>query len=114
MSKLTDTLRNVWKIEELRERILFTALMLLIVRIGSFISIPGVNVAALKGQAAARTGGLFGLLDMFTGGAYANAAIFALGIMPHISASFNWRLRTKTEKRPSQPRRTMPRRSQGR
>jgi preprotein translocase subunit SecY len=87
MSKLTDTLRNVWKIEELRERILFTALMLLVVRVGSFISIPGVNVGALRNAAASRTGGLFGLLDMFTGGAYANAAIFALGIMPYISAS---------------------------
>jgi len=87
MSKLTDTLRNVWKIEELRKRILFTAVMLLIVRVGSFVTVPGINLDALKSAAASRTGGLFGLLDMFTGGAYANAAIFALGIMPYISAS---------------------------
>ncbi len=87
MSRLTDTLRNVFKIEELRQRILFTALMLLVVRIGSFISVPGIDVAALKSTQLAGNNTLFGLFDMFVGGAYSNAAIFALGIMPYISSS---------------------------
>ncbi|MDB5035085.1 MAG: secY [Chlorobi bacterium] len=87
MSKLLETLRNVWKIEELRERIIFTALMLLVVRIGSFISVPGINVAALHAKGGAKGEGFLGLFDMFTGGAYSNAAIFALGIMPYISSS---------------------------
>lgn len=86
MSKLTESLRNVFKIEELRERILFTALMLLVVRVGSFISVPGVDLAAVRARGAAG-GGLFGFVDMFTGGAFSNAAIFALGIMPYISSS---------------------------
>jgi preprotein translocase subunit SecY len=86
MSKFTESVRNAWKIEELRDRIKFTALMLLVVRIGSFISVPGINVDLLS---SARTGSntLFGLFDMFVWGAYSNDAIFALGIMPYISAS---------------------------
>ncbi len=87
MSRLTDTLRNVFKIEELRQRIAFTALMLLVVRVGSFISVPGIDVSALKNAQLAGSNTLFGLFDMFVGGAYSNAAIFALGIMPYISAS---------------------------
>src|SRR3954471_24748435 len=87
MSKLTESLRNVFKIEELRERILFTALMLLVVRVGSFISVPGIDVSALKQAKIAGNGTPFGMFDMFVGGAYSNAAIFALGIMPYISAS---------------------------
>ncbi len=88
MSRLTDTLRNVFKIEELRQRILFTALMLLVVRVGSFISVPGINVSAIHaGSGSNANNSLFGLFDMFVGGAYTNAAIFSLGIMPYISAS---------------------------
>jgi len=87
MSRLTESLRNVFKIEELRQRIVFTALMLLVVRVGSFISVPGIDMAALQNTEAAGSGTLFGLFDMFVGGAYSRAAIFALGIMPYISAS---------------------------
>lgn len=87
MNKLFESIRNAFRIEELRQRIGFTALMLLIVRIGSFISVPGVDVSIIRQAKLAGNGGLFGLFDMFVGGAYSNAAIFALGIMPYISAS---------------------------
>lgn len=87
MSKFTESLRNVWKIEELRQRLIFTGLMLLVVRVGSFISVPGVDVSLLKSTEVAGGNTLFGMFDMFVGGAYSNAAIFALGIMPYISAS---------------------------
>ena len=85
MSRLTESIRNSWKIEELRERITFTALMLLIVRLGSYISVPGIDLSLRGSSADSNT--LFGMFDTFVGGAYSNAAIFALGIMPYISAS---------------------------
>lgn len=85
MKKLFTTLSNIWKIEDLRARILFTLLCLLIYRIGSFIVIPGVDSASLdSGQAKE---GLLGLLNMFAGGSFSRASIFALGVMPYISAS---------------------------
>ncbi|MDZ4746440.1 MAG: preprotein translocase subunit SecY [bacterium] len=87
MANIVSTFRNMFRIEELRTRLLFTLLALIAVRIGSFITIPGVNVEALKASAAGGSAGLLGLYDMFTGGAFSNAAIFALGIMPYISAS---------------------------
>ncbi|MCU0329397.1 MAG: preprotein translocase subunit SecY [Candidatus Kapabacteria bacterium] len=88
MSKLIQTIRNIFQIDELRQRILFTLGVLLAVRIGSFITIPGVNVDALQAaNASGAASGLFGMYDMFVGGAFSNAAIFALGIMPYISAS---------------------------
>lgn len=88
MANVITTIRNIFKIEELRNRLLFTLLVLLAVRIGSFITIPGVNVEALKAATAmGDTNNIFGLYDMFVGGAFSNAAIFALGIMPYISAS---------------------------
>lgn len=87
MANIADTFRNMFRIEELRARLLFTLVALIAVRIGSFITIPGVDVGALKASAATGGGGLFGLYDMFVGGAFSNAAIFALGIMPYISAS---------------------------
>jgi preprotein translocase subunit SecY len=86
MNRFFNSLRNAFQIEELRERILFTALMLLIVRVGSFISVPGVDMSRI-GQGAMGSDTLFGMFNMFVGGAYQNAAIFALGIMPYISAS---------------------------
>ncbi|MBL0333656.1 MAG: preprotein translocase subunit SecY [Chlorobiota bacterium] len=92
MAKFTETIRNIFKIEELRQRIGFTALMLLCVRIGSFISVPGIDVSAIKYMKQANNNTLFGLFDMFVGGAYSNAAIFALGIMPYISASIIFQL----------------------
>jgi len=88
MKKFIETLQNIWKIKELRERILFTLFILLIYRIGSFIVLPGVDVAALEAANATRgTNDILGLINAFTGGAFNNAAIFALGIMPYITAS---------------------------
>ncbi len=88
MAKLSESFRNVFKIQELRTRLLFTAALLIVVRIGSHITLPGVD-AILLAQAVARQeqNTLFGLYDLFVGGAFSNAAIFALGIMPYISAS---------------------------
>lgn len=88
MSRLTDTFRNIFKIHELRQRILYTLMLLAIVRIGSHITLPGVDSALLSQAMQNQQGGdLFGLYDLFVGGAFSNAAIFALGIMPYISAS---------------------------
>ncbi len=92
MSKFTDSVRNAWRIEELRERLLFTGGMLLIVRLGAFISVPGVDVQAVAAAGSASSNTLFGMFDMFVGGAYSKAAIFALGIMPYISASIIFQL----------------------
>ncbi|WP_017257528.1 preprotein translocase subunit SecY [Pedobacter arcticus] len=85
MKKLFTTLSNIWKIEELRVRILYTLLILLVYRIGSFIVLPGVDPASLDNQQA--KDGLLGLLNMFAGGSFSRASIFALGVMPYISAS---------------------------
>src|SRR5512133_2432709 len=85
-SRYIDSLRNAFSIEELRERLLFTALMLLIVRVGSFISVPGVDPSVI-GAHNVGNNTLFGMFNMFVGGAYEHAAIFSLGIMPYISAS---------------------------
>lgn len=85
MKKLFTTLSNIWKIEELRVRILYTLLILLVYRIGSFIVLPGVDPASLDSQQAKE--GLLGLLNMFAGGSFSRASIFALGVMPYISAS---------------------------
>ncbi len=87
MNKFFESLRNAFKIEELRQRIIFTALMLIVVRVGSFIALPGVDVSLVQNSQLAGSNTLFGMFDMFVGGAYSNAAIFALGIMPYISAS---------------------------
>ena len=85
MKKLIDTLTNIWKIEDLRVRILNTLLFLLIYRVGSFIVLPGVDANALQGTEG--QAGLLGLLNMFAGGSFSRASIFALGVMPYISAS---------------------------
>ncbi|MBI3587361.1 MAG: preprotein translocase subunit SecY [Ignavibacteriales bacterium] len=88
MSKLTETFTNIVKIQELRERLLFTAALLIVVRIGSHITLPGVSASLLADTIRRSSEGtLFGLYDMFVGGAFSNAAIFALGIMPYISSS---------------------------
>ena len=87
MANIVTTFRNMFRIEELRQRIVFTLIALLAVRVGSFITIPGVDVTLLKDAAATNQGTIFGLYDMFVGGAFSDAAIFALGIMPYISAS---------------------------
>ena len=87
MKKLIEYLKNCWKIEDLRQRILITILFVAIYRFGSFVVLPGINPAALDSLQQQTAGGLMSLLDMFSGGAFSNASIFALGIMPYISAS---------------------------
>lgn len=87
MKSFIETLKNIFKIEDLRKRILYTLGILLIYRLGSFVVIPGIDPNALGGLAAQTADGVMGLLDMFSGGAFSNASIFALGIMPYISAS---------------------------
>ena len=85
--KLTESIRNINKIPELRQRILYTLLLLFIYRLGSHITIPGVDAAAVAGAKSSHANDLFGLFDLFVGGAFARASIFSLGIMPYISAS---------------------------
>ena len=87
MKKFIETLQNIFKIEDLRNRIMYTLGLVLIYRIGSFVVLPGVDPAQLTNLQSQTSGGLMGLLNMFSGGAFANASIFALGIMPYISAS---------------------------
>lgn len=87
MKKFIEIIRNIFKIEDLRNRILYTLGILLIYRLGSFVIIPGINPNQLGNLAAKTQDGLLGLLDIFSGGAFSNASIFALGIMPYISAS---------------------------
>ena len=88
MSKLTESFRNIFKIQELRQRILFTAGLLVVVRVGAHITLPGVNASVLtEAMRNQSSNTLFGLYDLFVGGAFSNAAVFALGIMPYISAS---------------------------
>ncbi len=91
MNKFFESVRNAFKIVELRERIIFTALMLLVVRVGAFVPIPGVDVT-LVDQANIGAGGITGMFNTFVGGAFSNAAIFSLGIMPYISASIIFQL----------------------
>ena len=81
-----QTVKNIWKIEDLRMRLLITVGFIAIYRFGSFVVLPGVNPLQLEALQANASSGLLGLLDMFSGGAFANASIFALGIMPYISA----------------------------
>ncbi|MFM8472673.1 MAG: preprotein translocase subunit SecY [Candidatus Kapaibacterium sp.] len=88
MANFIETTKNIFRIEELRKRIVFTVLMLIVVRVGAHVSLPGIDVAALQSSnASGDSNGLFGLYDMFVGGAFSNAAVFAMGIMPYISAS---------------------------
>ncbi len=88
MKRLIETIRNIYKIEDLRKRILYTLGILLIYRLGSYIVLPGVDPGQLSAlEAQTQNNGLLGLLNMFSGGAFSNASIFALGIMPYISAS---------------------------
>ncbi len=88
MSKLTETFTNIFKIQELRERLMFTAALLVVVRIGSHVTLPGVDASLLADTIRRSSEGtLFGLYDLFVGGAFSNAAVFALGIMPYISSS---------------------------
>ena len=87
MKKFFETLKNCWKIEDLRQRLLIVLLFTAIYRFGSFVVLPGINPGQLEKLQLQTGGGLMSLLDMFSGGAFSNASIFALGIMPYISAS---------------------------
>ena len=85
--KFIQTIKNIWKIEDLRVRIGITLLFVAIYRFGSYVVLPGIDPAMLTNLQNQTSGGLMSLLDMFSGGAFSNASIFALGIMPYISAS---------------------------
>ncbi len=85
--KIIETLKNVWKIVELKDRIILTLGLLLVYRFGAQVVLPGIDIDKLGGLQSGADGGLLGLLNAFTGGAFANASVFALGIMPYISAS---------------------------
>lgn len=87
MKRFFQTIKNIFKIEELRKRLGYTFLLLLVYRLGSFIVVPGIDPTKLQSLEAQASTGLLSLLDMFSGGAFGNASIFALGVMPYISAS---------------------------
>ena len=87
MKKFIETLKNIWSVEDLRNRILFTLALAAVYRFGSFVVLPGINPTALTQLHEQTSTGLMSLLNMFSGGAFSNASIFALGIMPYISAS---------------------------
>ncbi|MFA6570669.1 MAG: preprotein translocase subunit SecY [Bacteroidota bacterium] len=87
MANVVQTVQNIFKIKELRERLLTTLLILIVVRIGAHITLPGIDLNVLKATMGSNSDTLFGLFDLFVGGAFSNAAIFALGIMPYITAS---------------------------
>ena len=90
MKKFFETIKNIFTIEELRTRIFTTMGFLVVFRLGSFVVLPGVNPDALDTE----VGGVFGMIDMFLGGAFSRASVFALGIMPYISASIVLQLMT--------------------
>ncbi len=94
MKRFFETLKNIWRIEDLRARILTTLGLVLVYRLGSFVVLPGIDPTQLDALKQQTASGLEGLLDMFSGGAFSNASIFALGIMPYISASIVVQLMT--------------------
>jgi preprotein translocase subunit SecY len=87
VKKLIQTLKNIWSIEELKDKIVYTLILLLVYRVGSHIVLPGVDPNGLEQFSKKAQGGLLGIFDSFAGGAFSSASIFALGIMPYISAS---------------------------
>ena len=87
MRALIQTIKNIYKIEDLRYRIGYTLLILLIYRLGSYIVLPGVDTSQLAAMEAQTADVVLGILNMFSGGSFSRASIFALGIMPYISAS---------------------------
>ena len=94
MKKFIKTLKNIWTIEELRNKILVTLALIFVYRLGSFIVLPGIDPNKLSNLQNSTQGGMLGLLDAFVGGAFSKASIFALGIMPYISASIFMQLVT--------------------
>lgn len=94
MKKLIQTLKNIWSIEELRSKILFTLLLIFIYRVGTHIVLPGIDPESIADEMSKSKNGILGLIDTFAGGAFSQASIFALGIMPYISASIFMQLMT--------------------
>jgi len=94
VNKFIKTLKNIWSIAELRSKILVTLLLILVYRLGSHIVLPGINPSRMSNFSEKSSQGLLGLFDTFAGGAFSNASIFALGIMPYISASIFMQLMT--------------------
>ena len=87
MKKFIETIKNIFRIEELRKRLVYTFLLILVYRLGCFVVLPGIDATSLAKLQSSSQEGLLGLLNMFSGGAFGNASIFALGVMPYISAS---------------------------
>lgn len=87
MKNFIETFKNIWKIDELRNKISFTLLMLVVYRFGAHVTLPGIDASQLGGLAGQTKEGIGSILDMFTGGSFSKASVFALGIMPYISAS---------------------------
>lgn len=85
--RFVDTIKNIWKIEDLRKRLVVTFLLILVYRVGCYVVLPGIDPNQLAAMKSFTSGGLMQLLDMFSGGAFSQASIFALGIMPYITAS---------------------------
>ena len=86
--RFVQTIKNIWTIEELRKRLLITMLLVLIYRLGCYVVLPGISISDIKALSDfTNKSGLMQLLDMFSGGAFSQASIFALGIMPYITAS---------------------------
>ena len=85
--RFIETIKNIYKIEELRKRLVYTFLLILVYRFGCFVVLPGIDASMIAGLQSTAQEGLVGLLNMFSGGAFGNASIFALGVMPYISAS---------------------------
>ena len=94
MKKFIKTLKNIWSIEDLRGKIVTTLLLILVYRVGSHIVLPGIDPNKLTISTTTGKNGMLGLLDAFVGGAFSKASIFALGIMPYISASIFMQLMT--------------------
>src|SRR5215204_2622024 len=94
VKKLIKTLKNIWSIEELRSKILFTLLLIFIYRVGTHIVLPGIDPESIAEEMSKSKNGILGLIDTFAGGAFSQASIFALGIMPYISASIFMQLMT--------------------
>ena len=89
MRRFIETLKNIYRIEDLRNRILYTLGILLVYRLGSFVVLPGIDPSHLDALRRQTEDGVLGLLDMFSGGAFSHASIFALGIMPCCSVIGN-------------------------
>ncbi len=87
MANFVQTIKNIWKIEDLRKRILYTIALIAVYRLGCYIVIPGIDASQLANLQQQSSEGLLGLMNMFSGGAFGNASVFALGVMPYISAS---------------------------